>query len=179
MPFSQTFKYVSSLIVYLGRASEIQFTFWLLLILVFLWCLCIFLLDEYFGFYFWFPLWFLGRCGGFLCMAGSSLGNPDRCGHWEFQIKCVPRYQELEMWMDQEGSSQKHPQEAGRQGVLIEEIVYLFHFFGFCICIIYMCWCTAANDTCGGQRTTCEKSVFPFHLTVLQGQTQIIRLGNM
>ena len=37
-----------------------------------------------------FPLWYLGVCDG--C---REIWDPDRCGHWGFQVSCVPGYWEL------------------------------------------------------------------------------------
>ena len=41
------------------------------------------------------PLWLLGECGGCVLPGRKFFWDPDRCGHWRFQVKYVSGYWEL------------------------------------------------------------------------------------
>lgn len=53
-------------------------------------------------------------------LVGNSSGNPTRCDHWGFHVKCVSRYLALRLMSGvTEGGAWGYPKEEGRLNVLL------------------------------------------------------------
>jgi hypothetical protein len=46
-----------------------------------------FVLGECFFLGFWFPLWFLGECGGYVLTSKKIFCDPEMCDYYMIQVK--------------------------------------------------------------------------------------------